>query len=290
MQNVYKAELYRFSLIASTSLCVMLSTLTDAPPAKAALLLGALWLFLTACLLKSTPRWPLPIPWHCIPSLLLAILISIDPGRYAIWSWCWALLLILPQPRWTGIFHLGLALFGWWQFRDMVDTPSWFFYGLLLALLMLTGQSRAIQLRSLWENATQCDQLATGQRLWSPDSLADDIAREHARSDREGTHAELLLLRTARRQQNQAAAALWHCLAAFEQGYKIDQQTLAALLISRDLTHARQRREALLTALPDTARIRVIYLSQALPLEAEIQALETQQAPQYCTEEATRHG
>ncbi|WP_148253804.1 hypothetical protein [Aidingimonas lacisalsi] len=290
MQNEYKAGLYRFSLITSASLSGLLSTLADNPMATVILLLATAWLLLTTLLLDVTPRWPLPLPWHCIPSFLLATLIWLDPSRYAVWSWSWALLLILPQPRWTSILHVILAIFGWWQFHDLLAPPVWALYGLLLSLLLLIGQSNALQLRSLWQNAAQCDQLITGQRLWAADGLIDDLAREHARSDREGTHAELLLLRTERRQQRQAANALWNHLAAFEHCYRIDHHTLAALLIGKDLSHARQRRELLVKELPESSRVRVVNLAQPLSLTDEYQALEKQQTPNYCIEEAQRHG
>lgn len=289
MRGKYKIGLFRLALLAGAVLLGWLAMRAETAGSMALLWLASLWLIATALLMDLSHRWPARTPWQLVPGLLLAGLLWLAPQQYAAWLWGWAILLMLPQPWWTVVLNALLAIHGWWQVQAQLDAGQATLVGLLLAALMLLGLARARALMPLWQRVRRRQRLLPGERLWSLRQLGEDLAREAARCDREGSHAELVLVSTRGRHCWPMARRLCRLIRDYEHCYRLDRRTLAVVLISRDLDQARERRRALLDGLALPLRARVIALNHALVLAEEHRALKEQQPDLIILEEGPAH-
>ncbi|MDT8878488.1 hypothetical protein RSO68_03280 [Halomonas saccharevitans] len=278
MQTKYKSVLLRGNLLIAAVLMALLATRTQPLIDTLLMWLAAAWLGLTALLLTFDHRRPATLPWQLLPSLLLAALLWGEPGRHVTWLWAWAMLLMLPQPRWVLLLGSLLALATWWPLKNLLGLEQWVLSGLLLAALMLLGLSRALDLRARRQNALRRARLVPGLPLWPGNRLLGDLILERKRSLREGVHAELLLLHTPRHRCWPLAQRLCRLTYRFERCYRLDPTTLAALLTSRDPEQADTRRERLWRALEARGPARAIPLAGLLSLDDERHALSHQSA------------
>ncbi|MCE8019770.1 hypothetical protein HOP51_06515 [Halomonas sp. MCCC 1A11036] len=277
MQSKYKVGLMRLNLWAAALLLVVLAYLSERLSSTLLLVLASVWLMVTASLLEMSHRRPATVPWQLLPSLLLAGLLVADPERYPLWLWVWPALLMLPQPGWMLALTCLLAGLTWWLLADLLGIEQTLFSGLVLLPLMLLGLARNRHLLPARSAARQRVRLVPGLPLWSGQQLISDLRREQARCRREGVHGELMLLRTSRRQLWPLAQDLCRLTHEFENCYRLDQCTLATLLLSRDDRQARERRQALLRGLRPSAKIRFASLSSIGSLEGMVERLERQQ-------------
>ena len=279
MQSKYKVSLLRLNLLLAALLpALMVPTARDF---SEGLLLGlaAAWLAISAGLVEVSHRRPPLVPWQLLPSLLLGALLWTSAEHYPFWLWGWAALVMLPQPAWMAALNVLLATLSWAWVARLLPVEQALATGLVLALLLALGLARARRLIPLHGQARGRVSLEPGLRLWPGASLARDLARERGRGRREGTHSELLLVRTRRRHLWQVARQLCEMTRRFEHCYRLDARTLAALLICRDATQANARRETLLGHLPRVERVRAVPLQRARPLNEELHDLERQAAP-----------
>lgn len=276
MQTKYKVGLLRGNLLVAALLLALLAIATTTLTEALLLWLAAAWLAVTALSLAFNHRRPATVPWQLLPGLLLAALLWVAPERHVTWLWAWAVLLMLPQPRWILLLEALLALATWWPMRELLGLEQWALAGLLLAALMLLGLSRALDLRALRQSTLRRARLVPGLPLWPGDRLAQDLALERARSHREGVHAELLLLRAPRHRCWSLAHRLCRLTHSFEPCYRLDPRTLAVILTSRDRREAEERREGLWRHLEARGPGRAIALPGLASLADERQALARQ--------------
>ncbi|EPC03519.1 hypothetical protein L861_18450 [Litchfieldella anticariensis FP35 = DSM 16096] len=289
MDSKYKTRSFRLTLLFGAGVLALLALRATQEAVQALLWLGALWLIGTATLHELSQRWPTHTPWQLVPTLLLASLLWLSPLQFACWLWAFAILLILPQPWWLVTFNILLATLSWWRVQAYLSTEQSMSSALILAALMLLGLIRSLYYRPLWQGISERVRLMPGTRLWTASQLLEDLPRESARSDREATHTELVLLRTQHRYCWSLAQALSRQLQPFEHCYRVDGRTLATLLTSRDIDHARQRRDALLASLHGPRRTRVISLACPLTLDAECEALAKQSRDLVIIEKVPSH-
>ncbi|APX92814.1 hypothetical protein BWR19_07665 [Halomonas sp. 1513] len=242
---MYKVHGFRLTLLAGALLCAAMAVLLEPATVRPLLWASALWLLATALLIERSFRWPARLPWQLVPSLLLASLLAIEPGVLGSWLWAFAILMMLPQPRWMMALNVALASLAWWQVAATLPRAEAAVSGLLLGLLLLAGAAHALQLRPLWQRVSQRQRLAPGLRLWSAERLDQAIVRERTRSQRDPLHSELLLLRTSGRRCWWLAQRLAMASHAFEHCYRLDRRTLAIMLVDRSPAAVRQRCEAL---------------------------------------------
>ncbi|NIC04448.1 hypothetical protein [Billgrantia bachuensis] len=276
MQSKYKVGLMRLNLWAAALLLILLAYLSERLSSALLLVLASVWLMVTASLLEMSHRRPATVPWQLLPSLLLAGLLAADPERHALWLWVWPALLMLPQPGWVLTLTCTLAVLTWWMLADLLGIEQTLFSGLVLLPLMLLGLARNRHLLPTRSTARQRMRLVPGLPLWSGQQLSTDLRRERARCRREGVHAELMLLRTSRRQLWPLAQDLCRLTHEFENCYRLDHRTLATLLLSRDGKQASERRHALLKGLRPSAKVRFAPLSDLGTLEEAVQRFERQ--------------
>lgn len=257
MQRKYKTPLAGLFLLGAGLLAIIAWQAAD-PVVQALLAPSSLLLaFLAGCHL--TPHvWRLAVP--CC-ALQLAGLLWRAPHEYAIGLWVWPVLLLPPQPRSMRACLLALAAFGWWQVQSTLRVPQAFLSGMLLSGLMLLGLARTLEHTQLRQALESRHRLAPGQALWSLSRLRQDIAVEWSRSQRENVHVELLVMR---QRGHGLAEHLLSLTRAFEGCYRVNDDTLATLLISRDAQSGAQRRDALIAALPMACRIRASVLTPDL--------------------------
>lgn len=278
MQTKYKIGLLRGNLLVAAVLLALLAMATTTLTEALLLWLSATWLATSALLMAFNHRRPVTVPWQLLPGLLLAALLWVAPERHVTWLWAWAVLLMLPQPRWILLLETLLALATWWPLRELLGLEQWTLSGLGLAALMLLGLSRALDLRTLRKSALSRARLVPGLTLWPGSRLPRDLALERSRSLREGVHAELLLLHAPRHRSWSLAQRLCHLTHSFEHCYRLDSRTLATVLISRDRHQANERRGMLWRSLGARGPARAIPLSGLASLDAERLALARQPA------------
>lgn len=279
MQNKYKIQLLRgYLLLAGLGMAWLART---APSLPEAMLLGLAsgWLCITAIMLDFSHRRPVMVPWQLLPSLLLAALIWVAPERYQIWLWAWALLIMLLQPPWMIGLNALLAGMTWWSLAAGEHLPLTILTGVLLAGMMTLGLARHLELKGLRALSRHRVQLIPGLHLWSSNRLIQDLPMERARAQREGVHAELVLVRTSLLDLWPLAQRLCQFSRSFENCYRLDRRTLALILIDRDADQAEQRRQDLLTMLGDVRRFRSSTLLRIESLGDEIHAMNHQHAP-----------
>jgi len=278
MQTKYKIGLLRGNLLIAALLLALLAVFTHHASEALLLWLAAGWLAVTALLLGFDHRRPATVPWQLLPALLLAALLWVNPERHVTWLWAWAVLLMLPQPRWILLLEGLLALATWGSLHALLGLEQWLLTGLLLAGLMLLGLSRALDLHARREVTLRRARLVPGLALWPGHRLAHDLALERSRSQREGVHAELLLLRTSRHLCWPLAYRLCQLTRSFEPCYRLDPRSLAVILISADAEEAATRREALWHRLDTRGPARTVTLSALASLDHERRALVRQAA------------
>ncbi|MBB3189357.1 hypothetical protein [Halomonas cerina] len=276
MQSKYKVGLLRLNLLAASGLLAWQAGSVAATPHALLLALASAWLAVTAVLLEFSHRRPAAIPWQLLPGLLLAALLLIAPGRHLTWLWAWALLLMLPQPRWMLLLNLTLATTTWWSLRDLAGLEQWGLAGVLLAGLIPLGLSRSLTLQAWRRGGRPRARLIPGMSLWPGSQLERDLAQERQRAEREGVHAELLLMRCSPRRLWQLAERLCRLVHRFENCYRIDRRTLAVLMTSRSAAQATERRTQLLSTLEPWVPIRAVPLSRLTSLQEECRALARQ--------------
>lgn len=289
MQNMYKVSLLRLNLLLAGLLPALM--VPYARDHSEAMLLGltAAWLAISAGLVEFSHRRPPLIPWQLLPSLLLGALLWSSADRHPYWLWAWAALIILPQPAWMAILNLLLATLSLAWVARQLPIEQAMMTGLVLIPMLVLGLVRTRRLTPLFAQARGRVSLVPGERLWPRARLAGDLTREHGRAQRDGTHAELLLVRAKRRHLWGVAQQLCEMTRGFEHCYRLDKRTLGALLISRDATQAEPRRRWLLEHLREVERARVVALPQARSLAEELRALERQQPPFISTPGTTTH-
>jgi hypothetical protein len=275
-KGLYRIGLLRGNLLLAALLLSWLATTADKQPGALLLWLAACWLAVTASLLEFSHRRPAILPWQLLPSLLLTGLLWAAPERYSLWLWAWAVLIMLPQPRWLTALNVALAALSWGALLTWLRMDQAILAGLVLTVLMLFGLARQYGLRHLRGQTRQRMRLVPELRLWPQEQLESDLVRERSRAQREGVHAELLLLRTKRHQLWAMARLLCTLTRRFESCYRIDNHTLAALLLSHDATKAASRRERLLRSLTPMPRCRAVLLSQVESLSEERHAFASQ--------------
>ncbi len=277
MQSMYKVRLMRLNLLAAAVLLMLLALRTE-PLSQALLLwLAAAWLAVTAALIEFSHRRPATLPWQLLPSLLLTGMLVSAPEQHALWLWVWPALLMLPQPGWMLLFSMALAGLSWWSLAALLGFEQTLFSGLVLLTLMLVGLARNRQLQP-WEATRRARvRLAPDLPLWSAQQLAEDLNRERVRCRREEVHGELMLLQVPRHQLWPMARSLCRLIHGFENCYRLDHRTLAALLLSRDEEQAALRRRSLLQALNQPVKIRFATLEEAGSIGALMQRFEHQQ-------------
>lgn len=286
MQSKYKVGLLRLNLLLAALFPALM--VASAHDLSEAMLLGlaAAWLAISAGLVEFSHRRPPLVPWQLLPSLLLGALLWSSAERYPFWLWAWAALVMLPQPAWMAALNALLAAASWAWLARLMPIEQSLAAGLVFALLLALGLSRARRLTPLHGQARGRVSLEPGLRLWPRARLAADLARERGRAGRDGTHAELLLVRTRRRHLWRVARQLCEMTRRFEHCYRLDARTLAALLICRNAAQADSRRETLLQRLAEVERVRAVPLPQTRPLAEELRALEQQTAPRTTTRRA----
>jgi hypothetical protein len=278
MQSKYKVQLLRgYLLMAGLGMAWLAHTAPDLPEA---MLLGLAsgWLCITAIMLDFSHRRPAMVPWQLLPSLLLAALIWLAPERYQAWLWAWALLIMLPQPPWMGGVNAFLAGMTWWSLAAGERLPLATITGVLLAGLMTLGLARHLELQGLRAMSRHRVRLIPGLHLWSNRRLLHDLPIERARTQREGIHAELVLIRTSLLDLWPLAQRLCQFSRSFENCYRLNRRTLALILIDRNAEQAEHRRKDLLTMLGNVRRFRASALSRVESLGDEIHAMNRQHA------------
>ncbi|ATJ83196.1 hypothetical protein [Halomonas beimenensis] len=279
MQSKYKVGLMRINLVVAAGLAAGLALASENLPDALLLGLATAWLGVTATQVELSHRHPATIPWQLLPGLLLAALLWVSPERHLTWLWAWAILLMLPQPRWILGFHTLLAATSWWSLRDLLGLEQWGLAGLLLAGLMLLGLSRSLALQALRRRIRHRARLVPAMALWPGHQLHHDVQQERHRARQEGVHVELLLLRTSRWRLWRLAERLCDLTHRFEPCYRLDRRTLGVLLISTDADQANARRQALLASLDRRSRARVVALPRLGSLSRERRALARQTGP-----------
>ena len=268
MQSKYKIRLMRLNFWAIALLLLILAYLAESLASGLLLVLASVWLTLTASQLERSHRRPPLVPWQLLPSLLLAGLLLADPERHAFWLWLWPALLTLPQPRWALSISVTLAALAGWHLTDLVGVETVLFAGLVALPLLLSGLAHNRHLLPRRSALLQRMRLVPGLRLWNRQQLIIDLRQEYSRCQREDVHGELMLLHTPPRRFWPLAQELCRLTHEFENCYRLDQCTLATLLLSRNSTQARERRQALLAALPPMPKTRFAALDRVDTLEA----------------------
>ncbi|WP_458525922.1 hypothetical protein [Onishia taeanensis] len=286
MGSKYKVGPLQAAMLGCALIFLLLALTAPVLPSGLLMGLAGLWLAGSALTLARSVRWPSSIPWQLLPSFLLFGLLTVDAEHQTVWLWSFALLMMLPQPGWLMALHGLLASYGIWQVQADLDAGQTLLVALLLLGLMVLGIARAREVQSAWQRIGRRRRLVPGTRLWSSHQLGEDLAREVVRSEREGSHAELVLVRTQGRHFWPLMQRLCQRLSPYEACYKLDKRTLATLLISRDLGQARKRRQTLFDDLPAPLYCRVVTLARPLTLASEYQALREQRQSLVIIEEA----
>lgn len=282
MDSMYKVRGFRPTLLVAALLCAAMSLAPALGSGRPLLWLAAAWLLMTALLLQRSYQLPARMPWQLMPSLLLAGLVSLETAAFSAWLWAFAILMMLPQPRWMMALNVALAGLSWWQVAMRLPAGEAAVSGVLLVAILLAGAAHAVQLRPLWRRVRQRQRLTPGLRLWSAERLEQALARERTRSRRDPLHNELLLIRTSPLRCWRLARHLAQASHPFEHCYRLDRRTLAIMLVGRDTDAVRERCHSLLNQLAEQdsgLTARTLPLSDSESLEDAREALATQRAP-----------
>ncbi len=276
MERKFKAGPYRLMPWATAAVLLLLAADAESTTLRVGLALGALLLVADLYLGQRRHR----LPRAGLPLLLgglITLALFTAPQRYLLWLWAWAAVLALPQHGVLRWLNVGLAALSFWHVHSLLGVEEALLAGLLLATLGLLGVAHGLSLRGLWRDEGSPGAQLSGLDLHSRRQLDHDLALETVRTQREGSHGMLVLLRTPPSRQRGVARALVGQTRRYEHGYRIDRATLALLLISRDAGEVQSRRGALLAALPPGVRTRCVSLVPGVSLNAQLEALAGQQ-------------
>ncbi|RUR32893.1 hypothetical protein ELY33_04585 [Vreelandella andesensis] len=250
MQSKYKIRLLRANLITA-AIVLALWTYTAQPVAALALWLSAGWLLVTALLLDFSHRRSKGLSWQMLTGVLLLSLIAAAPERHSFLIWAWPAMFMLPQNRWVATFNAFAALLSWLLIAPLLTLPE----GLLLLAALITlgvlSSAKACQLIDINGSVRKRLRLIPGFNLWPSGQLLRDLSREQTRSEREAIYAELLIIQVKRHQLWSSAQKLCNLTHSFEHVYRLDNQTLAALMLSNNSKEATHRRTLLCAGLPE---------------------------------------
>ncbi|WP_404377478.1 hypothetical protein [Vreelandella aquamarina] len=275
MQSKYKISLLRANLLAA-AVALALWTPTAPPAATLLLWLSVGWLFVTALALDFSHRRSPGLPWQMLAGTLLLGLIAAAPERHSLLVWAWGAVFMLPQHRWTAIFNIGAATLSCLFIASVMSLPEWLLMALSLATLSVLALSRTHQLINMNGDIRQRLRLVPGVNLWAGEQLLRDLMREQTRSEREAIHAEVLVIQVKRHQLWPVAQKLCELTYEFENVYRLNNTTLATLMLSRSPKEAAKRLTTLCAALPDSAT----FYHQPL-MEIELDALSIDALSRY---------
>ncbi|MGO2878795.1 MAG: hypothetical protein ACTIDT_02430 [Halomonas sp.] len=250
MQSKYKIHLLRANLLAAAA-ALAFWTLGAQPMAILLLWLSVSWLCITALLLDFSHRHSRGLPWQVLPGLLLLGLIASAPEQHDMLIWAWAAIFMLPQARWILVLNAMAALLSGALIAPQLSFPAGGLIVLLLGILCLLAVSSARQLVDMNGAIGQRLRLIPKVNLWAGEQLLRDLPREQTRSEREAIYAELFILQVKRRQLWPTAKKLCELTYSFENTYRLNSTTLAALMLSRSPQEATRRRTQLQAALPE---------------------------------------
>lgn len=264
MQSKYKIRLLRANLLAAA---MALAFWIPSSPTDAAVVLWLAigWLLMTALVLDFSHRRARGLPWQVVPGLLLVGLIAAAPERHGMLIWAWAAMLMLPQNRWATAFNLCAALVSSAMVAPLMDGPAFTLLLCSLLALGLLALTRAQLLIDINGSIRHRLRLIPGLNLWPGEQLLRDIPRDQTRCEREGIHAEVLILHVKRHQLWPTAQKLCELTHIFENVYRLDGTTLATLMLSRSPNEAAQRRSQLLADMPTNTISKHLALSDIEP-------------------------
>ncbi|MDQ7729890.1 hypothetical protein [Halomonas sp. SpR8] len=269
MQSKYKIRLIRANLLAA-AVALALWTPATSPAAALVLWLSVSWLLITALLLDFSHRRSQGLPWQVVAGGLLVCLIAAAPERHSILIWAWAAMLMLPQTTWVAAFNLSAALISAAMVAPQLDAPAFILLLCSLLVLGLLALSQAQQLIDVNDSIRQRLRLIPGLNLWAGEQLLRDIPREQTRCEREGIHAEVIIVHIKRHQLWPTAQKLCELTYDFENVYRLNSTTLATLMLSRSQKEAAQRRNQLLSELPDNTTSEHLELIDIEPAELTV--------------------
>ncbi|TDX30427.1 hypothetical protein DFO67_105216 [Modicisalibacter xianhensis] len=285
MESKFKEGLYRLTLLLTASTVLLLALMPHSAPARVILVLSGLGMGSVGLGYRRLPA----LPDSAAPiflAVLLTTLLWLAPEQHAMWLWGWAAVIAMPQPVLLLLLHSLLAASCLWQVTHLTDTTAEsLLTGLLLVALLMLGLARQLGISTLWRGVSSRTRLMEHLLLWSGAQLKIDLSLETTRCEREGSHGELLLLRSPSNCQPALAEALVASTRSYESCYQADGQTLAALLINRNAKEATLRRNTLLASLPSPFQARFVTLAPALSLDTQLAALERQEKPVVVLEE-----
>lgn len=274
MQSKYKVRLLQINLLIAALLTAWQALHARHGIDAVILWLATLWLGVTASQAAAPYRRPVTLPWQLLPGLLLAALLWTSPERHLAWLWAWAVLIMLPQPRWMILLDVLLAIVTWGSLLELIGVEQWALSGILLALLMMLGLSRSQELRALKRGIRYRARLLPTLPLWPVAQLHRDLEREQRRINEERSHGVLMLIRARRFGIWGLAGSLCRQLRPFERCYRLDRSTLGLILISPDAQSAALRRQAVQRQLPERLAVRVVALDRLGALDDECRRLK----------------
>lgn len=273
MQSKYKIHLLRANLFAAAIVLALWAIV--APPAAAVVLwLAVSWLLINALLLDFSHRRAKGWPWQIAAGGLLCGLIAVSPERHSILIWVFAAIYMLPQKPIALAFNSSAALLSWGMIAPFLSAPAWWLVLFTLSLLSLLAISRTRQLTDANESIQKRLRLIPGYNLWAGEQLLRDLLREQTRSEREAIHSDVVVIHVKRHQLWSCAQKLCELTYLFENVYRLNNTTLAVLLLSRSPIESSQRQTFIFRALPHNV------LCHSIPLmDLEMATLTLEKLP-----------
>lgn len=276
MESKFKDGLYRLTLLFAATTLLLLATTPQDSVSRVILSIAGLGLGLAAL----ERRRLLVFPGTLAPLLLgvsLTLFLWLAPERHLPWLWLWAVVLILPQPPWMWLLQGILAVSCWWQMAPLIGIEQRLLALVILVTLMIMAFTHSLTESPLQPGLTRRARLSCKRPLHSGRQLAQELPFETTRCSREGSYGQLLLLRCSWRDQQAMLDTLIAATCNYETCFQLDNRTLAALMVSRNIETGRKRRSALLDALSPCRKIRCASLVPSLLLEPQLKALDQQQ-------------
>ncbi|MBZ9537684.1 hypothetical protein KGQ90_01845 [Modicisalibacter tunisiensis] len=278
MESKFKARDHRRLIVITAATLLLLAAGTRETPLRLGLGLaapGLVWLWH-----RADGHWRVAELW--LPALIAALLslaLLEAPQHYSIWLWGWVGVLALPQPLPMRLVVVLLAALGYWQIHPLLTPEARLLAALVLIALGLLACGQAVAFQTSRRNDDWRPLALPDLAVHSRRQLERDLTREIARTTREGSSADLLLLQARPGQLAELARLLDRHTRRYEALYQCDRRTLAVIFISRTPAESRQRREQLYSAMPAGAHLRLAGLTPGLSLPAQIQALAHQTQP-----------
>ncbi|GAB2783218.1 hypothetical protein GCM10027040_06540 [Halomonas shantousis] len=279
MERKYKTRLPNVLFLSTAGLLMILGVM-EAPSPTSLLLWAGAAIFACMALAKRPPHHLRYLT--LVIALLVLGLLWLDPYRHGIWIWAWPILLLFPQPPLIQLSVAVLSVVAWWRMTYTLGLEQSLVLAVLLISLLLLGLANARSFMQLRHNIDIRPRVSPRMRMWSAGRLSHDLEIELARSEREGTYGELLLLRARTPQQLSAeelGLALNSATYPFESCYWLNGTVFAVILITRDIQSARLRRNAIIEQLPGEIVARVMPLEEPTPPILLAQELAQQQEP-----------